>query len=37
VKLTLSGAANGGTPTSLSWDFRSYDGNTIFYQGSTTC
>ena len=37
LKLTLNGAANGGTPTSLSWDFRSYDGNTILHQGSTSC
>jgi len=37
VKLTLTGAANGGTPTGLSWDYRSYDGNTILHQGSTSC
>ena len=37
IKLTLGGAANGRTPTRLSWDFRCYDGNTILHQGPTTC
>jgi hypothetical protein len=37
LKIVLNGAASGGTPTSLSWSFRSYDGDTILHQGSTTC
>jgi hypothetical protein len=36
VRLTLVGAANGGTPTSLQWSFVGADG-TVLHQDSRTC
>jgi hypothetical protein len=36
VYLTLNGAANGGTATSLSWEWKDVNGN-VLHTGSTSC
>ena len=36
VFLTLNGAANGGTATSISWEWKDVNGSTL-HSGSTTC